>query len=50
MLDVFIMRINIVQIMVYDQRKIMFRVGFKIYIQDKNYEVLEDEKNGIFEN
>lgn len=43
-------RINIAQIMVYDQRKTTSRAGSKTHTQDKNHEVPEDEKNGILEN
>lgn len=51
-LDVSKTRINIAQIMVYDQRKTTSRAGSKTHthIQDKNHEVPEDEKNGILEN
>lgn len=50
MLDVSKTRINIAQIMVYDQRKTTSRAGSKTHTQDKNHEVPEDEKNGILEN
>lgn len=43
-------RINIAQIMVYDQRKTTSRAGSKTHTQDKNHEVPEDEKNGNLEN
>lgn len=49
-LDVSKTRINIAQIMVYDQRKTTSRAGSKTHTQDKNHEVPEDEKNGILEN
>lgn len=49
-LDVSKTRINIAQIMVYDQRKTASRAGSKTHTQDKNHEVPEDEKNGILEN
>lgn len=49
-LDVSKTRINIAQIMVYDQRKTKSRAGSKSHTQDKNHEVPEDEKNGILEN
>lgn len=49
-LDVSKTRINIAQIMVYDQRKTTSRAGFKTHTQDKNHEVQGDEKNGILEN
>lgn len=49
-LDVSKTRINIAQIMVYDQRKTTSRAGSKSHTQDKNHEVPEDEKNGILEN
>lgn len=49
-LDVSNTRINIAQIMVYDQRKTTSRAGSKSHTQDKNHEVPEDEKNGILEN
>lgn len=49
-LDVSNTRINIAQIMVYDQRKTTSRAGSKTHTQDKNHEVPEDEKNGILEN
>lgn len=49
-LDVSKTRINIAQIMVYDQRKTTSRAGSKTHTQDKNHEVPENEKNGILEN
>lgn len=49
-LDVSNTRINIAQIMVYDQRKTTSRAGSKTHTQDKNHEVPEDEKNGILVN
>lgn len=49
-LDVSKTRINIAQIMVYDQRKTTSRAGSKSHTQDKNHEVPEEEKNGILEN
>lgn len=49
-LDVSKTRINIAQIMVYDQRKTTSRAGSKSHTQDKNHEVPADEKNGILEN
>lgn len=49
-LDVSKTRINIAQIMVYDQRKTTSRAGSQTHTQDKNHEVPEDEKNGILEN
>lgn len=49
-LDVSKTRINIAQIMAYDQRKTTSRAGSKTHTQDKNHEVPEDEKNGILEN
>lgn len=49
-LDVSKTRINIAQIMVYDQRKTTSRAGSKTHTQYKNHEVPEDEKNGILEN
>lgn len=49
-LDVSKTRINIAQIMVYDQRKTTSRAGSKTHTQDKNHEMPEDEKNGILEN
>lgn len=43
-LDVSKTRINIAQIMVYDQRKTTSRAGSKTHTQDKTHEVPEDEK------